>query len=69
MGVGKPYAAEDAPAMGYIAVAADEDAEAGQALSPENQWNGGLLKFCGSCDKTGFGSCLLSYYLPCIAFG
>ena len=35
----------------------------------EPEWDGHLLHCCGSCNDQGWGSCLLSYFLPCVAFG
>ncbi len=34
-----------------------------------NTWNGSLIKCCAGCDSTGWGSCLFSYFVPCVAFG
>ncbi|KAL3145920.1 hypothetical protein ABBQ38_015285 [Trebouxia sp. C0009 RCD-2024] len=44
------------------------------ALSPApppgaNKWRGSLLGCCSGCDSYAWGSCLLSWHLPCIAFG
>ena len=32
-------------------------------------WRGSLLNCCAGCDSHGWGSCLLGYFAPCIAFG
>ena len=32
-------------------------------------WNGSLLSCCDGCDSNGWGSCLFSYFVPCVAFG
>lgn len=37
--------------------------------SGERHWNGHLLNCCAGCDATGCGSCLFSYFVPCLAFG
>ena len=56
-----PYQAmPDVPELG-LAVAGAEPAE--------RAWNGHLLSCCAGCDATGWGSCLFSYFVPCLAFG
>ncbi|KAL0037876.1 hypothetical protein WJX79_003353 [Trebouxia sp. C0005] len=34
-----------------------------------NTWTGSLISCCAGCDSTGWGSCLFSYFVPCVAFG
>lgn len=34
-----------------------------------NKWKGSLVSCCAGCDSTGWGSCLFSYFVPCVAFG
>ena len=52
-------------------VSAKEFAEGVAVAVPleEPEWDGHLLHCCGSCNEQGWGSCLLSYFLPCVAFG
>ena len=75
MAVSKDSGSESEPLLsseqmsGYVAVAADEAGEGSRAVLPPKQWQGSLLACCGSCDLVGWGSFLLSKYLPCLAFG
>ena len=32
-------------------------------------WRGSLLGCCSGCDSDAWGSCLLGYFVPCVAFG
>lgn len=66
---GEKVSTQPSVQAGYIAVAAEEAAEAGQPYQPVDKWHGSFLKCCGSCDLVGVGSCLWAYYLPCCAFG
>lgn len=34
-----------------------------------NKWRGSLLGCCSGCDSDAWGSCLLGYFVPCVAFG
>ena len=34
-----------------------------------NRWRGSLLGCCSGCDSDAWGSCLLGYFVPCVAFG
>ena len=54
---------------------ANKQAEIGVfALSPApppgaNQWTGSLFGCCTDCDSDAQSSCVLSYFVPCVAFG
>lgn len=64
-----PKSLENVPAGAVVD--AKEFAEGMAVAMPleEPDWDGHLLHCCGSCNDQGWGSCLLSYFLPCVAFG
>ena len=39
------------------------------APAEERSWESHLCCCFGRCDSVGWGSCLISYFAPCVAFG